>query len=142
MEDVGFPFFGNPSDVVWELSFSTEASLTIDLDGGAASMTLDLSDLRAKELNLDIGATDLEIIMPAHAGHVVADIDAGAASIDIVIPVGVAANIGPTSVVGLFDIDEERFPRAGDSYVSPGYDTAANRIDLEIDAGASSITIR
>jgi hypothetical protein len=39
-------------------------------------------------------------------------------------------------------IDETRFPRNGSYYQSPDYETAANTVDISIDAGAASIKVR
>jgi hypothetical protein len=41
-----------------------------------------------------------------------------------------------------FKIDESRFPRNGSYYQSPDFDSAANSVDMSIDAGAASIRIK
>ena len=41
-------FFGRFSDVEWEVFLSPSVELSLDLNGGAASMTLDLQDLRSR----------------------------------------------------------------------------------------------
>jgi len=59
------------------------------------------------------------------------------------VPPGVAARIR-TGGSGLSEVkvDEARFPRSEDSYELPDYGTAANRVDLTITAGASSVKVR
>lgn len=142
MDGVGFPFWGDFDNIDWTINLSGNTELTIDLDGGAADMNIDLSRLRVIELDVNTGAADVEIIMPANAGHVDAEIDAGASDLRIVIPQGVAARIEADVVAGSLDVDRGRFQRVGDVYESLGFVTAPNRIDLNIDAGASSVTIR
>lgn len=142
MRSGNFFFFGVRPDVDWQVSLSRLPRLSIDLDGGASDIELDLSNLQVSDLNIDAGAASVEARMPASAGHVNATIDAGAADITVIIPEGVAARIDSDVIAGSLSIGEGRFPRAGDVYISPDFDTAANRIDLEIDAGASSVTIR
>jgi hypothetical protein len=142
MRDRDFPFFGGFTKADWRISLSRLPRLSIDLDGGASDIRLDLSSLQVSDLSLDTGAASVEVRMPASAGRVNAKIDAGAADITVIIPEGVAARIDSDVVAGSTSIDESRFPRVGDAYISPDFDTATNRIDLEIEAGASSVTIR
>ena len=81
----------NFDDVDWEISLSDSPNMTLDLDGGAANVNVDLSKLQVTELDVNVGAAEFEVTMPANAGHVNAEIDGGAADIRIVIPEGVAA---------------------------------------------------
>ena len=134
-------FFGNP-DRRWEVRLSPAPRISIDLDTGASDLTLDLTELNVSDLTVRGGATDIEILAPRNAGHVNIDIDVGAANVDVVIPEPVAARIDADLGLSGLSVDESRFPKNGDVYVSGDFDTSENRIDLEIDAGASSVDIR
>ena len=46
------------------------------------------------------------------------------------------------SYTASIDIDKERFPRVGDFYKSADYETAANKVDINADFGAGSLSIR
>ena len=142
MGDFGLQFFRNPTNAEWELSLSTTPSLRLNIDRGGSDMNLDLRNLKVNELDINIGASDTQIVMPESAGLVEADISAGAASVIITIPDGVAARIDADSAVGLLTVDGTRFPRKGDVYESSDFQTAQNRIDLDIDSGASSVEVR
>ena len=136
-----FDFFGN-GDRRWDVRLSPAPSISIDLDTGASALTLDLTKLNVSKLSISGGAVDLEILAPQDAGHVNIDIDVGAANVDVVIPELVGARIDADLGLSGLSIDENRFPKAGGVYVSRNFDTSANRIYLEIDAGASSVEIR
>ena len=142
----------------WRVSLSPVPEVTMDLGTGASSIDLDLTDLRVTSLYVAAGATDLDIRMPARAGDVEVVIDAGAADIDLWIPSGVEAYIVNDSGISSFKVSR-RFPslesqgwtaeygtiegRApGDIYSSRGYRDAENRIRVEINGGASSVSIR
>ena len=43
--------------------------------------------------------------------------------------------------IGSNQIDETRFPRVGDVYQSADYDTATDRIDLDVQGGAGSLRV-
>ena len=136
-----FDFFGNP-DRLWEVRLSPMPIISIDLDTGASDLTLDLTGLNVSNLSVRGGAADIEILAPRNAGHVNIDIDVGAANVDVVIPEFVGARIDAALGLSGLSVDEARFPKTDGVYMSRDFDTAANRIELEIDAGASSVEIR
>ena len=71
----------------------------------------------------------------------VADLEAGAASIDLNVPQGVGLRLRLKSV-GTLKIDESRFvPREGRIYQSADYDTAKYRAEVTIEGGATSIRV-
>lgn len=125
----------------WDVSLSRTPALSLDVDGGAASMNLDLRDLRVDRLDLDVGAADVQLTLPSQ-GETAAAVRAGAANVDVTVPEGVATRITRESGLASFDIDTGRFPRDGNVYESPDYDTAEHRVDLVIQVGASSVTVR
>ena len=100
-----------------------------------------MGSLRVTRFTLDAGASTIDIVAPK-LGHTVGSISTGAAEIDIEIPEGVAASIRIEGGLNDIDVDLARFPKVGDRYVSPDYESADNRIDLRIDSGVSSISIR
>ncbi len=134
-------FFGD-GDRRWDVRLSTLPRASIDVDAGASDLYLDLRDMNVSVVSVDGGAADIEILAPVDAGHVNINIDVGAASIVVIIPDHVGARIDADVGLSDLDIDEARFPRTGDVYQSRDFETSANRVDLEIDAGASSIEIR
>ena len=131
-----------------------------DISGGAASFDVVIPEGVAAEIasssslsSFDVDtrrfprsgelyvSPDFDTAMPARAGHVVADISGGAASFDVVIPEGVAAEIASSSSLSSFDVDTRRFPRSGELYVSPDFDTAENRVILDFQLGVSSVVV-
>ncbi|MCL0038666.1 cell wall-active antibiotics response protein [Dehalococcoidia bacterium] len=64
-----------------------------------------------------------------------------AGNIEITIPEGVAARIEVDLNVGVLEIDESRFPRKGDYYISPDFEDAENRIYLRIDLNAGRVEV-
>ena len=95
-----------------------------------------------QSLNVEAGAADIDVVLPANAGRTTADFSIGAADLDITVPPGVAAQIDFDGGVSSVDIDESRFPKQGDRYVSPDFQSAANRVTIKIEAGVSDVTIR
>jgi hypothetical protein len=143
-----FPFFmmpwswgrGGPLD--WSFGLNGEVPLSLDLQTGASDARLDLSDLRVTDLRLQTGASATRLTLPANAGQTRAEIHSGAASVSIRVPEGVAARIRIKSGMAGIAVDRDRFPRSGDTYQSPDYETAPNRVDLYVETGVGSVDVR
>lgn len=136
-----FPWNWGGARRQWKFSLNPNVPIDLDIDSGASEVKLDLSALKVRSLDLDTGASSVEITMPEKAGHTTAKIDAGASSINISFPKGVAAHIRVESGLGAVSVDQTRFPRASKGYESADYATAANKVDLRVEVGASSVNI-
>ncbi len=121
--------------------FNRNVPMQMDLRTGASAARIDLTDLKVTDLKLEVGATKVDLKLPARAGSSEALIKAGAASIDVAVPQGVAARIQVTSGISSVNVGS-RFPRSGGVYESPDYATAQNRIDIRLEVGVSSVTVR
>jgi hypothetical protein len=125
----------------WRVGITRELPLNLHVDIGAAESDLDLTDLKLVNFQLNSGASRTTVRLPRAAGSTAAQISAGAASVKLIIPEGVAARIQTVMVVGSTDIDQRRFPLSGGAYVSPNYETAANKIDITFKGGVGSLQI-
>ncbi len=135
------PFIG-PESGAWNFHLAPNVPLRLDLDAGASSMELDLSNLKAAYTRVDCGASRLTIKAPEQAGASQFDIEAGATSLDFTVPQSVAARIRIKAVPASLNIDQMRFPmRASGEYQSPEYETALNKVELNFDGGASSVNV-
>lgn len=126
----------------WDFGLSQTIPLTLDLETGAGETILDLTNLQVLDFHLQTGASSSTVTMPARAGMTHAHIEAGAAAVTVHIPTGVAARIRTSSGLAAITVDQERFPRQGKVYLSSDYETAENKIDLEIETGVSSVSVR
>ena len=130
------------SDEHWQLRLNPSLPLDLRFEGGAAEVDLDLRALRVRSLHVETGASSARIVLPEAAGRTVATIKAGMAQLRVDVPEGVAVRIDTGSGLSSVQVDERRFPRQGNTYVSPDYDTASNRVEISIDAGMASVTVR
>jgi hypothetical protein len=135
------PFFG-PSSGSWNFRLTEEVPVSIKVDTGASSLDMDLTDVQARQIELETGANNSNITMPARGASIL-DLEAGAASINIVIPPGVAGRIRLREGLTSLNVDKTRFPQLDSRlYQSPDFDTAANRAEINVEAGLGSITIK
>jgi hypothetical protein len=139
VDTFGIPFLGPGAALDWDLALNADVRLELKLDSGANRAEINLRDLHVTSLDLDSGASDTKLTLPAR-GRLRADLDIGAASMDITIPDGVAARIKIDHGASNVNVDA-RFPRVGGVHKSADFETAANAVDLDIDAGAAQIRI-
>lgn len=138
--EAGFRFGRTTEADQWDVHLARSIPLDLTVRMGAADGNLDLTDLKARTLNLDVGASSSVVRFPAGAGTTRASVNAGAASITLEIPPGVGARVVTDS--GLTSIEAApRFSKAGNVYISEDYQTAANRLEIQLKAGVSSVKI-
>jgi hypothetical protein len=113
----------------------------VDLETNAGSATVDLGDTRVVgEIQIQISAGSLGLTLPSTSTH--GSIEANAGSVDLCVPEGVAVRLQTNdSVVSSFDYDGHGLVHSGDTWSSPDFDTAAQRIDLVTEGNAGSFTL-
>jgi len=135
----GLPWLDRRSD--WNVGLTAEVPLDLKVDAGASRAVLDLHDLRVRLLELQTGASETRILLPRAAGATTVRAQAGAASLTIEVPDGVAARIRTRMALGSAQIDPTHFPASSGGYESPDYATSANRVDIDVGGGVGSLRI-
>jgi hypothetical protein len=140
-ERVNQPFWGGDG-IRWELNFTINIPLTLNIKSAASNMELTLSELKVTELRLDIDAGNCKVTVPSSAGITDIKVEVDVANIELTIPDEVAAKIWADIDLSAFDVDEIRFPKQGDYYISDNFDTAQNRIYLEINCNVGRVQVK
>ena len=125
-----------------KVNLTNRIPLDITINTGASDMSLDLSKLTVSNFNLNASASSVDTIF----GDNIMDgtdviMKLGASSVSITIPqsIGVRAQVNS----GLSSRDFQDFKSlGGGAYESSNYSSATKKINLSIDAGVSSITIK
>ena len=128
-------------DVTWDMQLNQNVPMHLKVDTGAGTATLDLSRLHVDDLQANIGVGTTTLTLPAQ-GRMQAQINGGVGSTTIIIPAGVEARITASAGLGSVNVPSGYQQLQDKVYRSPGYDTAANRIDMQVNGGVGSITIR
>lgn len=128
--------------VRWSVLFSPLKPLDLDVRCAGSDINLMLESLRVKDLRLKMVASSGSLTLPVSAGITTVDIDMDVSNLEIIVPAGVGVRIQADINLGLMNIDKSRFPRQGDVYISPDYESAANRVSLKILADVSRLTIK
>jgi len=140
--DVMFP--GNwigGKGLEWNFGLSDDLPLDLAFEVGAVDARLDLGPLKVKNISLQTGASTTNLTLPSAAGMTYLKIEAGAATIDVRVPEGVAARVESDHGLASVNVDQNRFPKTNGIYQSADYESAENKVDIRIETGVSSIEI-
>jgi hypothetical protein len=124
---------------IWNLDLAPATPTHLTIEAGVGESTLDLAQLNVTDLDLKTGIGATKLTLPRE-GQVQAHIEGGIGGTRIRIPAGVAARITLDTGIGGVEV-LGNFQRQGNHYISPDYDTAANRVDLTASSGIGGITI-
>jgi hypothetical protein len=136
------PFFGGWQGLEWNINLNCDVPLALKLETGASQSELDLRDLKVTDLKVSTGASKTDLTLPANAGSTMVKVELGAASLDMLVPQGVAARIRAEHGAAAIEIDTARFPYSNGIYESADYSSAQNKADIKIEAGAGKVTVR
>ncbi len=138
-----FPFDWMPGGSLdWSVGLSEKIPVALEFETGAGEARIDLRDLKVSEIHLKSGASSTEIELPANASSTRVIVDAGVASVLMRVPSGVAARIRSEGGLSSIDVDPNRFPLVGSNlHQSAGYETAENKVEMEIHMGVGSVKI-
>lgn len=135
------PFLAGPgARTHWEVRLTDDMPLSLGVDTGVGEAALDLSGLQLKALNLDTGVGKTTVIFP-DSGTIRATISTGVGEVILAIPEDLPARLTVDS--GLTTVNfPSRFARNGEVYTTAEFTTNGNYLDLELDTGVGSVTIK
>jgi hypothetical protein len=156
----GFPFSRDRQkwelslgrDVTYDLSASlnaAESSLglaggtfgSLSLNPNAGSLDIDLSGARVADLDVSLNAGSVSIVTDAGT-DLAGAIGSNAGSIDFCTPAGAALRFTvDANVTFSHNLDESGLAQSGDTFTSPGFDTAEHQIDLRLEGNAASFNL-
>jgi hypothetical protein len=138
----GIPFGGGLDErQAWELGLSPGATLQLETSLVLGEAGLDLSDLALSgvETNMGIGVT--RVTMPEE-GRYQARIEGAIGVTTIVLPEGLAARLQLDTGIAARQLPDGYQEQGEGVYISPGYATATDRVDLDVSQAIGVLQIR
>jgi hypothetical protein len=140
-EGEGFFVFRGKNKNLASMSLNTTPVWKMDFDIGAAATEFDLKYFKIEDLDIDIGAASLKIILGDLLDSARINIDAGASSVEISIPENAGCEVRADIVLSKRRL--EGFNKINDDlYRTENFDEAAKKIYMNIDTGVSSVKIK
>jgi hypothetical protein len=127
-----------------EITLSGRVPWTIRARWGMSDVTADLEGLELRGLEISGGTSRLELRLPRPDTSVPVRVGGGASNVEMIRPAGVPVRVRIGGGASKLAIDDFSVGSAGGKtdWKSPDYDSAEQRFDIEIGAGASEVTIR
>lgn len=124
-----------------DIKLNTNPTWKLNFALGAAAGEFDLRNYKVEDLDIDIGAASLKIILGSLLDSAKVDIDAGASSIEISIPENAGCEVNATVLLASRKL--EGFNKYKDRiYRTDNFETADKKIYMTIDAGVSSVRVK
>lgn len=112
----------------------------IELNLGAADAQMDLSKFRVRDVDIEGGASDINLKLGSKVSDIQLEVDAGASNFELQVPESSGCRLQAEAV--LSNKDFEGFERDSSGlYLTPGYEDAENKIDIVVDAAISNFKI-
>jgi hypothetical protein len=125
---------------VWDLGLNPDVPLQLEIGLGAGQSDVDLTGLTVDDLEMGMGVGQTRVTLPDE-GRFQAKIDSAIGETVVVIPTGLAARIRFSTALASRHLPAG-YQRQDDTYTSPGYGSADDRVDLEVGLAIGSVTIR
>jgi hypothetical protein len=135
------PFGRSRYDQPWNLDLSSSVPMALHVSTGVGEATLDLSGLQVTELDVSSGVGQTLVQLPAR-GQLRAKVSGGIGQVVVTLPEGMAARIHGSAGLGGLTVSPRFTSQGGGQYVSPNYDTAQDRVDLNISGGIGQVVVR
>lgn len=135
---IWWPFGGSVGE--WDLRLNPQVTWRMHVGGGGET-DLDLTGLRVAELQLDGHVGSVQMRLPRF-GRTHVKVGGRLGDLTLRIPEGVAARIHkPAGPLGSARVDTARFPLRGNFYESADFETAADRVEIELDSSLGDLRI-
>jgi hypothetical protein len=125
----------------WKAKFTTAIPLSFEINAGACEADLDLSAYRLSRLNLNIGACQITLSLGSLSPLTEVNINGGASSMTLKLPAGSGVRITLAAALSSANLDALGWEKRGKTYVTPGYDAAASKINVDIKTGVSELRV-
>jgi hypothetical protein len=133
-------YLPRPRQTGWQWSLGVTPTIPLDLRTSLAvgNLSVDLSGLQISALDVNLGVGQANLILP-QASDFDGKISAGIGNIVIVIPAGVGVQLDINAA--LVNVDLPAGQRGRNRYTSPDYDTADQKINLELNMAIGNLRI-
>jgi len=159
-----FPWAACNGAYEWQIHLNPTVSSAITAHSGGGNVKLNLAGLAVTRLSADTGGGNMDVVLPDNAANLsvtaktgggsvtievasgttgsnTIDAHSGAGNVMVHVPSGIAAKIHATSGLGKVIVDA-RFNKLDDNtYQSPDYDRAANKIEITAHSGAGNVSV-
>ena len=159
-----FPWSACNGATDWKIHLNPTVSSEVIAHSDGGNVKLNLAGMAVTRVSADTGGGNMDVVLPGRAANLVVSAQtsagnvavesgsalmgsnlinakSGAGNVDVRIPSGVAACIRVTIGVGVAIVDP-RFSKVDkNTYQSPDFNSAANRVEVTVESGAGNVNV-
>ncbi|MGI5921164.1 MAG: LiaI-LiaF-like domain-containing protein [Syntrophomonadaceae bacterium] len=125
----------------WQLWLSPELAWILDIEAAALNGHIDLSGIPLTQLDLNMGAGDMDLILGYNGTRSNVKIEAGAGDLNLHFPQETGVSITWDGALTSNNLDKLGWYKTGNRYTSPNYQQATAKIDCEIELSAGDLDV-
>jgi hypothetical protein len=135
------PFVGQSGGAqLWDLKLNRQIPLDLQVSLGAGRADVDMTSLTVRQAEVSLGVGQVKVVLP-DAGRLRVKISGAVGETTVVIPEGLEARIDIDAALVSRHLPSS-YRRHDNVYISPGYERADRRVDLEVSQAIGSIAVR
>ncbi len=159
-----FPWAACNGATEWQIHLNPTVSSDITAHSGGGNVKLNLAGMAITRVSADTGGGNMDVVLPDNAanlsvtaktgaGNVTVEIGSGitgsstvnahsgAGNVVVRAPSGIAARIHTASGLGKVNVDSRFSTIDGNTYQSPDYDGAADKVEITVKSGAGDVSV-
>ena len=168
-KDTGRSWFHLPweaciGELEWQIHLNPEVSSDIIAHSDGGNVKLDLAEIAATHVAADTGGGNLDVVLPDNVANLNAtastgggnvtieigsgttgsntvDASSGAGNVIVRVPRDIAAKVHARTGFGRATVDPRFSKIDSNTYQSPDYDVAANKVEITAHSGAGNVSI-
>jgi Cell wall-active antibiotics response 4TMS YvqF len=160
----GFPWAACKGAYEWQIHLNPTVSSDITAHSGGGNVKLDLARMTVTHLSADTGGGNMAVVLPDNAanlsvtaktggGNITVELgsgttgsntvnaNSGAGNMVVRVPSGIAAKVHASSGLGKVIVNPQFSKIDGNTYQSPDYDGAADRVEITVNSGAGNVSV-
>lgn len=159
-----FPWAACNAATEWNIHLNPHVHSDINARSGGGNVRLNLAGMAVTRLSADTGGGNMDVVLPEGAadlnvvaktgggnvaveigkrtsGHNIVEAGSGAGNVAVHLPGGIAARIYATSGMGKVFVDPAFSMIDKNTYQSPDFESAPDRVEITAKSGAGNVTI-
>jgi len=125
----------------WLLELTPDVPVNLEISLGVGDGTVDLRGLQVPTVDYKTGVGTTSITLP-DKGVSNVKIEVAIGSITIWVPAGTAVQLNSDTALATRSLPAGYVKQDSDTYVSPNFDTAENRVTLDVSVAIGQVTIK
>lgn len=148
----------------WQIHLNPAVELDLTAHSNGGNVRANLAGMDITRISADTGGGNMEVVLPdgvanlsvaawtgggnatvevgnGTTGSSTVDASSGAGNVTVRLPSGLAAKVHATTGAGKVEMDPSLTRTDEDTYQTPDYDSAANRVEITIHSGAGNVGV-